>query len=193
MYRLILLYCGEDAVKHFIAELLRVKKEFAKNQVDAMALKPEEERSFQEATHCSICKRPTDQKHVKDQDHDHITSICRGAAHVYCKLSFKQAKIIPVVFHNLKHFDTHHILSKREKCKDFHITFCLKEKKYYNLQYAFIGSLQFLPSFLHKLTSYIDSEVTISKIFMFFIDMECFKEIKIRYGRDLEIMLVELK
>lgn len=157
-----------------------------------MALKPEEEWSFQESTHCSIWKRPTDQKRVRDQDHDHITSIRRGTAHVYCKLNFKQAKIIPVVFHNLKHYDTHHIMSKLKKCKDFHITFRLKEKNC-NVQYAFINSLQFLISFLEKLTSNLDSEVTISKIFMVFIDMECFKEIKIKYGRCLEIKLFELK
>ena len=45
----------------------------------AMSLSPDEERQFQEATHCWICEDPLGNDRVRD--HDHVSGDFRGAAH----------------------------------------------------------------------------------------------------------------
>ena len=50
----------------------------------------------------------------KVHDHDHITGEYRGAAHSKCNLELRihpYLQHIPIVFHNLKHYDAHHLIS----------------------------------------------------------------------------------
>ena len=68
---------------------------------------------FQSATQCWICEKEI----IKDKvrDHCHFTGEYRGAAHKDCnlKLAIKPYKTkIPVVFHNLKGYDSHLIMQK---------------------------------------------------------------------------------
>ena len=52
------------------------------------------------------------------KDHCHITGKYRGAAHSECnlKLRIKPSTIpIPVVFHNLKGYDVHHLMQAMSK------------------------------------------------------------------------------
>ena len=41
----------------------------------------------------------------KVRDHCHLSGKYRGAAHNTCNLNAKQGKTIPVIFHNLSHYD----------------------------------------------------------------------------------------
>ena len=49
------------------------------------------------------------------KDHCHVTGEYRGAAHRACNINYfrinPETEIIPVVFHNLKGYDAHHIMS----------------------------------------------------------------------------------
>lgn len=156
-------YRGEDAVMHFIDQLLKIKQEFQDKlmSVAPMQLPEEEEQAFIQATVCHICKSTLGEKHV--WDHCHISSKFRGYAHPFCNLNYKQTRIIPVVFHNLKKYDAHHTFQKLGCYPDLHIdviagiledyiTVKLKEKCS-SIQFSFIDSLQFLPASLEKLTS----------------------------------------
>ena len=64
---------------------------------------------------CHICgKRYTD-KDVRVTDHCHITRKCRGSAHQECnlKLRIKPEDVkIPVIFHNLRGYDSHFIMQQ---------------------------------------------------------------------------------
>ena len=91
----------------------------------------------------------------KFRDYCHITSKFRGAAHWDCNINFQLTKKVPVVFHNLKNYDSHLIFSVLQK-------FILKinvipnglEKYmafYLNKNLVYIDSMQFMKSSLDKL------------------------------------------
>lgn len=49
----------------------------------------------------------------------------RGGTHVYWNLNFKQAKNIPVAFHNLKHYEVYHIKTNLSNYNDHKINVIL--------------------------------------------------------------------
>ena len=102
-----------------------------------------------------ICKKIINDDNEKVRDHRHITSKFRGATHQVCNLNFQLTKRIPVIFHNLKGYDSHLIFSVLHK-------FNLKVnvipnglEKYmaffFNKNLVFIDSMQFINSSLDKL------------------------------------------
>ena len=83
----------------------------------------------------------------------HITGKYRGATHWSCNINFKLTKKVPVIFNNLKDYDSHLIIKEiskfdvsvilngLEKCMAFTI----------NTNLAFIGSMCFMNSSLDSL------------------------------------------
>ena len=67
----------------------------------------EEEHLFQQSNNCWICKKLIDNDDEKVRDHCHITSKFRGAAHWKCNINFQLTKKVPVIFHNLKGYESH--------------------------------------------------------------------------------------
>jgi len=61
---------------------------------------------FRSATKCHICEWNFFKGDKVVQDHDHVTSAFRGAAHEVCNLNYKLTEKIPVIFHNLRGYDT---------------------------------------------------------------------------------------
>jgi hypothetical protein len=59
-----------------------------------------------------VCHTPFSEKDVKVRDHCHITGKYRGAAHQSCNLNLRLTKKIPVVFHNLRGYDSHLIMEE---------------------------------------------------------------------------------
>ena len=80
-----------------------MKEHFNKNLV----LTEKEEHLFQESNNCCICKKLIDNDDEKVRDHCHITSKFRGAALWNCNINFQLTKKVPVIFHNLKGYDSH--------------------------------------------------------------------------------------
>lgn len=68
--RSISVYHGDDAVDHFIEELLKVWRKLAKklNNVAPMNISAGDERNFPEATHSSICKKSLAQKRANEHE-----------------------------------------------------------------------------------------------------------------------------
>ena len=48
----------------------------------------------------------------KVRDHCHITGKYRGAAHWSCNVNLKLTRKIPVIFHNLRGYDSHLIIKE---------------------------------------------------------------------------------
>ena len=85
----------------------------------------------------------------------HITGKCRSSAHRECNISLRLNHKIPVVFHNLKSYDSHLIMQELGKV-NFKINIILNRLEKYmsftiNNKLIFINSFQLLSSSLDSL------------------------------------------
>jgi len=113
---------------------------------------------------CHICGRGITQSNDIVRDHCHITGKYRGPAHTICNLKFTIPDFIPVVFHNLKGYDSHFIMqiANQERFGIKNITCIpLNKEKYISFsldEYRFLDSFQFMASGLDTLTKNLKSE-----------------------------------
>ena len=107
---------GEMAIHKFMEDMLAEVKYCQKVNINhftkPLKMTYEDQESFKRAKECHICKIPyiTGDKRVRD--HCHITGKYRGSAHEDCNLNFVFTNKIPVVFHNLKGYDSHFIMQE---------------------------------------------------------------------------------
>ena len=71
-----------------------------------LAVTKKKNEDFKNSTKCWIC----DNGDVKVRDHGHVTGNYRGLAHRDCNIKVKLNHKIPVVFHNLKNYDSYVIM-----------------------------------------------------------------------------------
>ena len=115
----------------------------------------EDEERFQLSNNCWICDKLLDVGYDKVRDHCYITGKYRGSAHWTCNINLKLTKKVPVIFHNLRCYDSHLIMLEigkfdvkvsvisngLEKCLAFTV----------NRNLVFIDSKQFMNSSLDPL------------------------------------------
>ena len=75
----------------------------------------EKEQLFQKSNSCWVCKKFIDNDDEKVRDHYHVTGKFRGAAYQSCNVNFQLTKKVPVIFHNLRGYDSHLIFSELDK------------------------------------------------------------------------------
>ena len=159
-------YRGPNVVETFLEKLLEEELYIVSilKEIKPMLISSEEEEQFQKATHCHICEEELGADRVRD--HDHLTGLFRGAAHNECNINFKFVKEnqkkpfsfdIPVIFHNLRGYDSHHIMSAIGKFKHKRLS-CIPNNMESYISFSmgnlrFIDSVQFLNSSLEKLVS----------------------------------------
>ena len=80
-----------------------MKKHFNKNLI----MSEEEEKQFQSTNISWICEKLIDDDNEKVRDHCHVTGKLRGAAHWSCNINLQLTKKVPVIFHNLRGYDSH--------------------------------------------------------------------------------------
>ena len=155
------IYRDEDAVDVFLQRLNQerhsINMKFKNPELIIMT--HQDEKDHQNATHCWICQEQIvgDANLDKVRDHCHFTGKYCGAAHKICNLKLKIQPYkthIPVVFHNLKGYDSHFIMQRINKAKG-NIT-CLPNnaEKYISFrvcQLKCLDSFQFMASWLAKL------------------------------------------
>ena len=108
---------------------------------------------------------------IRVRDHCHMTGKYRGSAHQDCNINYRLTDKIPVIFHNLKGYDSHFIMqaigetankhtykNKKGEEKQMDINVIPNNMdKYMALMLGkigvFIDSLQFISSSLDKLVS----------------------------------------
>ena len=105
-------YPGADAMDVFFDKLKDEEKKIqsALTNPTPMDLTKDQEKMFRETEDCWICKKKLDDR---VNDHDHITGDFRGAAHNDCNIKLRiypYKQHIPMVFHNLKGYDSHHLI-----------------------------------------------------------------------------------
>ena len=94
-------YRGPDAAEHLLKSL---QEEESKIRVYWLAFRTAE---------CHVCDKPLEGDSVRD--HCHITGEYRGAAHNTCNLKLRLNTNIPVVFHNLRGYDSHLLMQAISK------------------------------------------------------------------------------
>ena len=82
----------------------------------------EENAKFELANICRICDGLIENCDNKVKDCCHIASKYRGAAHYSCNINLKITKKVPVIFHNLKGYDSHLIFKELNKLSDLKIS-----------------------------------------------------------------------
>ena len=127
------------------------KKHFDKNLV--MSAKDEER--FQLSNKCWICDKLFDAGDNKVRDYCRITRKYRGSLHWSCNVNLRLTKKVPVMFHNIKGYDSHLIMQEIDRF-DVKINITLNGLEKYmaftiNNGLVFIDSMQFMNSSLNKL------------------------------------------
>ena len=174
------IYRGEKAVYTFLEYMLDevkyckkvIKKEFNK----PLKMTKENEEEFQKAEECHICNKKYTDQDIRVRDHCHITGKYRGSAHQECNLQLRlnPDKIkIPVIFHNLRGYDSHFIMQEIGAIvKDYEYTNKKGQKCQMNINaipnnmekymafmlgnhLTFLDSFQFMSSGLDKLVKNI--------------------------------------
>ena len=128
-------YHGDDVIKTFCEQLAGTEKKIFNEylqkykDVDKMKITPTQQRQLKTAKCCSICEQKFEEGDKRVRDHDHTSGKFRGIAHEECNINcnLKNFKI-PVVFHNLKGYDSHFIISQLDKDKTTYIK-VLKDKE----------------------------------------------------------------
>ena len=186
------IYRGENAVYKFMEKMLEevkycktvIKKHFNK----PLVMTEVDEQNFKTMDGCHICGEKYTDKDVSVGDHCHITGKFRGSAHQECnlKLRIKPEDIkIPVIFHNLRGYDSHFIMqqvgeiankngytNKKGEKQDLNINAIPNNMEKYMAfmlgnHLTFIDSFQFMSSSLDKLVSNLpkDDLIYTSKVF----------------------------
>ena len=144
-------------------DIIEITKEAEEKVNGILTLKRVTEKKDQEQAkeqvNCYFCEKPLLQKNFRDTvtDHCHMTGTYRGAAHNACNLKMRikpKTDQIPIVFHNLRGYDAHHLmkamsnLQKEVKCvannMEIYITFSVGGLR-------FTDSLNFLQGSLDSL------------------------------------------
>ena len=173
------MYRGKDAVNKFIKSTLSeynycrkiVRKYFNK----ILIMSAEEEERLEMCNICWICNKLFNVGDNKVRDHCHISGKYRGAAHWECNINFKITKKVPVIFHNLKGYDSHLIFKELSKFNVKISAIPNGFEKYMafmiNKNIVFIDSMQFMNSSLDSLVKNVMDE-----------DFKCLSE---RYSSEL--------
>ena len=174
----VVIYRGEDCIEKFMKcmfeEVKNCQKIIRDNFNKPLKMTGEDEKAFEKATHCHICEKKYKVDDVPVRDHCHITGKYRGSAHQTCnlKLQISAEKIkIPVIFHNLKGYDSHFIINelgeliKKAKETEERISINVIAQNaekymafYINNHLSFIDSFAFMSSSLEKLASNLVDE-----------------------------------
>ena len=117
--KLIVVFRGENAAYEFIRAILKeyehckkvVKKNFNKN----LFITEEEEEQYQSRNTCWICKKLIDHDDEKFRDRYQVTGRFRGATRWSCNINLQLNKNVPVIFHNLRGYNSHLIFNELSK------------------------------------------------------------------------------
>ena len=154
-----LCYWGQGHKKCFYTAQKERKEEGREPQYLKRLKEEEDILSAEGQENCMYCEKPLLQKNFRDavKDHCHITGKFRGAAHSDCNKKLRinpKTDKIPVVFHNLRGYDAHHLMQGMAQQEKEVNCIANNMEKYITLSLGglrFIDSLNFLQGSLDSL------------------------------------------
>jgi len=166
-------FVGDDCVVQFLAALEDLTSNTVApwyrryGNIPMKQLTSEQWFQFRNSRNCYLCK----QRKQLVRDHDHFSGDYIDAACVECNLARKVKPALPVVFHNLRGYDLHHILKYALGQKRFQnwslsvipqssekfLTLSAYVKGVNNTPIKFLDSYQFLIDSLANLTGSLSS------------------------------------
>ena len=112
---------GENAAYKFLEAIFEEEKTIDKYmrqfKFSKMIMANDDWTNYNNAETCYVCKEGFSEENKKVRDHCHITNKYRGAACNKCNLKLKVPTKIPVIFHNLKGYDSHLLMQEIGKFK----------------------------------------------------------------------------
>ena len=153
----------DKVTSQFISDLNRIHEKMMlcyKEHQYPIQMTESSEKAFQDATFCSICRKPLDWNEkinypVRDHDHTKPKNNYRGAAHRFCNINyFERTKKVPVICHNLKGYDLHLFIINLVKATDNLQVIpetIEKFKAVMTEKFIFLDSFAFLSTSLEKL------------------------------------------
>ena len=149
---------GPDCVVEMIKKLRIISErciaEMRTNQ--EMVLTREDKKEFKDAQTCYLCNEAYTDTNYKVRDHDHRTGQYRGACHNRCNILHFTNRYLPVFFHNLKGYDSHHILRQAVDIVDKDTIHVIPQSTEKFMTFSigdikFLDTAQFMPSSLDTL------------------------------------------
>ena len=112
---------GENAAYKFLEAIFEEEKiidNCMKHFKDSKMIMTQDDWSnYDNAKMCYICNGCFSEENKKVRDHCHVSSKYRGAACNKCNLKLKLPSKIPVIFHNLRGYDSHFLMQEIGKFK----------------------------------------------------------------------------
>ena len=112
-------HLGEDIVYNFINSIIEESKYCSdvmkKNFNKELVMIKEDNENFNNSSNSWIYDNDYVDNDVKVRDHCHFTGKYRGSAHRHCIINLRLNHKIPVIFYNLKNYDSHLIMQELGK------------------------------------------------------------------------------
>jgi len=171
-----MVYSGPDVMSHFYKHVMSESEtitEILSQQVPLSPMSVDDWRRHRSAVACQNCHEPFTHQNYKTRHHCHVTGDYLFPACNNCNLQLKPKKLkvagkvtddyfLPIVFHNLKNYDSHFLVKHFEKKYTQHLKkngkisyddikiIPLNGERFLQFQ---IGNLKFLDSFQFMSTS----------------------------------------
>ena len=168
-------YTGDNVGRNLLENLIEKSKEIHRviattnQKIPKSVYKEWSEKFVKDETECHICNKPIKIIKYRHLDHNHLTGEVRGWTHNVCNLRYTiKNNPIPVLFHNLKSYDSKMfvkelakipdikyslIAENSEKIKSIMVT--VYENKHIVSKFIFIDTLAHLNTSLAKLVDNI--------------------------------------
>lgn len=147
---------------------------------------PEEQKLYDSATICHICKKEFKEGDKVCRDHDHRSGKFRNKTHSACNLNYKTSWDLPVIAHNSNRYDNHYLIEsifhfpgKTSVISQTSETYLAVYKKVENskIRFCFIDSFRFLNASLDSLVSLLDKDKDFNELEKFY-DKKVLKLVK---------------
>lgn len=157
------MYTGADAAEKFVLRMLDLSEEITAilKENTPMVMTQADVDAFATAKACQRCGVAAELV----RDHDHITGQYRRALCNNCNIKYNpRTQFLPVFFHNLKGYDSHHIISTVATLDDPRITFDgipQNSERFISFSIGklrFLDSMAFMASSLEKLAANLSAD-----------------------------------